>query len=193
MVPTSPSLLERLRQQPDPESWRRLHDLYLPLIQQWLSRMPGLRDEIDDITQEVLTVLVKELPTFQRRREGSFRAWLRMITANRLRSYWRDRQRQPVAGVEEIELLVQNLRDPHSELSREWDQQHDRHVLRQLLEVVRSDFSKSSWSAFERMQLDGASATQIARELGLSPNAVLLAKSRVLKRLREEAAGLVDC
>jgi RNA polymerase sigma-70 factor (ECF subfamily) len=192
MDPTSPSLLERLQKQPDSESWRLLYYLYRPLIRRWLSRIPNLRDEIDDLVQEVLAVLVRELPGFERRREGSFRAWLRMITANRIRGYWRDKQRRPTAGGQDVEHLLDSLKDPHSALSHQWDEEHDRHVVQRLLTLVQADFSASTWLAFKRMQLDGVPAGRVARETGLSENGVLLAKSRVLKRLRDEAVGLVD-
>jgi hypothetical protein len=46
--------------------------------------------------------------------------------------------------------------------------------------------------AFRRYALGGEPAVQIARELGLSLNSLLLANSRVLNRLRQEAAGLVE-
>jgi RNA polymerase sigma-70 factor (ECF subfamily) len=40
--------------------------------------------------------------------------------------------------------------------------------------------------------VDGRPAADVARELGLTVNAVVKAKSRVLNRLRQEAAGLLD-
>ena len=74
MNPTSQSLLERLkRPRPDAADWRRLHDLYRPLIGQWLARMSDLRNEADDLAQEVLVVVFRELPNFERRREGPAR------------------------------------------------------------------------------------------------------------------------
>jgi RNA polymerase sigma-70 factor, ECF subfamily len=192
MLSTSLSLLERLQRQPDPESWQRLHDLYRPLIRQWLARVPGLGGEADDLTQDILAILVRELPGFERRREGSFRAWLRVITVNRVRSFWRDRRRRPQAGGGDAEQFLASLEDPGSELSRHWDHEHDRHVLDRLMELVRTDFSAATWSAFERFAIEGVPAARVALEAGISENAVLLAKSRVLRRLREEAAGLVD-
>ena len=57
---------------------------------------------------------------------------------------------------------------------------------------VQSDFAPATWQAFLRHVLEGKPAAQVAEELGLSLNSVLLAKSRVLKRLRQELAGLVD-
>ena len=73
-----------------------------------------------------------------------------------------------------------------------WDREHDQHVVASLLERVQGDFAPVTWQAFLRHVQEGEPAGQVAEALGLSLNSVLLAKSRVLKRLRQEAAGLVD-
>jgi RNA polymerase sigma-70 factor (ECF subfamily) len=191
---TSQSLLDRLKHaQPDARDWHRLQDLYLPLIRSWLSRVPGVRDEVSDLSQEVLVVIVRELPAFERRRDGAFRAWLRQITVNRVRAFWKARHRQPVAGLgDEADRLLAQLEDSTSDLARQWDRDHDRHVFDRLLTAVKPDFEPGTWDAFTRFALEGRPAAAVARELGLSQNAVVLAKYRVLKRLREEAAGLID-
>ncbi len=69
---------------------------------------------------------------------------------------------------------------------------HDEHVAAALMRRVQGDFAPATWQAFRRHVLEGQPATAVAGELGLSLNAVLLAKSRVLKRLRQELAGLVE-
>lgn len=98
MNTTSLGLLERLKHaEPDASEWRRLRDIYLPMFRHWLSRLPQLHDEVDDVVQEVLVVLFRELPSFERRRDGSFRAWLRQITVNRMRGYCKTRRKQPLA------------------------------------------------------------------------------------------------
>jgi len=78
---TPVSLLDRLRHRPDPRSWERLVQLYEPFIRRHLSD-PALGADTDDLVQEVLAVLVRALPSFRRGRDGSFRAWLRTVTAN---------------------------------------------------------------------------------------------------------------
>lgn len=192
-TPTSLSLLERLRRQPDEPAWGRLHAIYLPLIQCWLARVPGLKDEASDLAQEVFLVVVRELPAFERQREGSFRAWLRRVTVNRARTFGKQRQRRPIAGLgDATDAFLDRLIDPASDLAREWDREHDRHVLQKLLDVVRPDFAANTWEAFRRFALEDQPAARVAAELAVSENAVLLAKSRVLKWLREEAAGLID-
>ena len=193
MNTTSLGLLDRLRRaNPDAADWRKLQDVYLPLIRHWLSRLPDLHDEIDDLTQEILVVLFRELPVFERRRHGSFRAWLRQITVNRTRTYYKSRRKQPLAGDSEAERLLTQLEAPSSELSRQWDRDHDKHVFEKLLAHVQPDFAPTTWQAFIRFALDGQAAARVAAELGISQRAVVQAKSRVLKRLREEAGELMD-
>jgi RNA polymerase sigma-70 factor (ECF subfamily) len=101
MNPTSLSLLDRLKvARPDASDWSRLQGVYLPLIQRWLGRVPGLGDESADLAQEVLIVVFREVRRFDRRREGSFRAWLRRVTVNKIRNYCRRRHRRPAVGLD---------------------------------------------------------------------------------------------
>jgi RNA polymerase sigma-70 factor (ECF subfamily) len=96
VYPTSLSLIDRLKAaRPEDNDWERLQDIYLPLIQRWLRHVPGLAAEADDLVQEVFVVVIREFARFERRREGSFRAWLRTITANKARNYCKQRQRRP--------------------------------------------------------------------------------------------------
>src|SRR5262249_36626368 len=92
---TPVSLLDRLRHQPTQEDWKLLEQLYRPLIQHWLARDPTLRDEADDLVQDVLVVLVRQIVAFRHDRDGSFHRWLRTITIRRLQAHWQARKRRP--------------------------------------------------------------------------------------------------
>ena len=190
---TSASLLERLRTAPDEAAWRRLDELYRPLIRRWLLRDPSLGEEAEDVVQEVMAVLVRELPDFQRQRNGSFRRWLRTITVHRLGAFYRSRKNRPLALGSPLEdSPLMQLADPNSELGSQWDREHDRYVLHRLMELIAPLFEPTTLAAFRRVALDGIAPAQAAEELGVSLNAVLVAKSRVLSRLRQEAEGLID-
>jgi len=161
--------------------------LYTPLLHVWLGSAGLQPADRDDLTQRALEVLVRQLPTFQHTgRTGAFRAWLRGITTNLLREFWRTR---PTPASESV---LEQLADPGGRLSVIWDEQHDRHVLHALLDQIRPEFESTTWAAFQRTALDGAAPRAVAAELGITTNAVFIAKSRVLARLRERAAGLVD-
>jgi RNA polymerase sigma-70 factor (ECF subfamily) len=194
MSDTSASLLDRLRLQPDEAAWQRLINLYTPLIHGWLRRAADLQNDADDVVQEVLTVVVRRLPQFRRQdRAGSFRRWLKTITINCLRDHWKAQRTRPQApGTSDFQQMLNQLEDPDSALSRQWDQEHDQHVTRQLLEMIRPAFEATTWQAFRRVALEGAPPDSVAAELGISVNAVFIAKSRVLSRLRQEGAGLLD-
>src|SRR5262245_56992205 len=190
---TSTSLLDRLRHSPDEESWRRLNDLYRPLIRRWLLRDPTLEADVEDLTQEILTVVCREVVGFERQRTGSFRKWLRTITAYRLRGYYRRRRVAPYPqGEGPGEGPWDQLADDRSELAQRWDQEHNEDVVRRLLELTAEKFNAKHVSAFRRHVLDQVSAAEVAAELEVTVAVVLNAKSRILKHLREVGRGLLD-
>jgi RNA polymerase sigma-70 factor (ECF subfamily) len=194
MPETSFSLLEQIRLQPDAGAWQRVVELYTPLIRGWLYRYGVPAHDADDLTQEVLGAVVRDLPDFRHdQRRGALRRWLRTITVNRLRNYWRARRNRPVSvGGSDFEEALDQLEDPESRLSRFWDEQHDRHVLRRLLARIEPDFEPATWQAFHRLVVEGKATAEVAAELGITANAVRIAKSRVLQRLRREIGGLLD-
>jgi len=189
---TSISLLERLRAAPEDSDWSRLQEIYLPLIRKWLGRVPGLGEEAGDLAQEVLIILVRELPQFKRERDGSFRAWLRLVTVNRLRSYRKQKARRPKLSLEAADAFIDSLADPNGDLAQEWEREHDRHVFQKLLAIVRSDFGAATWTMFEQFALQGLPAAEVAARLNVSVNSVIQAKARILKRLRQEAGEFLD-
>jgi RNA polymerase sigma-70 factor (ECF subfamily) len=191
MPETPVSLLERLRVCPDEASWQRLVALYTPWIRDWLRRQGLGPADSDDLVQEVLVVLLRELPSFTHDlRRGAFRRWLRAITLNRLRVFWRQRPARPAPAL--LEGVLAQLEDPASDLSHAWDREHNEHVIRRLLELLEPEFEATTWRAFRLTVLEGRPTAEAAAELGMSPVAVRVAKSRVLSRFRREIEGLVD-
>jgi DNA-directed RNA polymerase specialized sigma24 family protein len=191
---TSASLLERLRDRTDSDAWRRMHDLYSPLIRVWLGRYGLPECDVDDISQTVLGAVVANLPEFQHNgRVGAFRSWLRTITVNSVRQKFRMDQRRPDApGGRALLAGLSEWEDPESGLSQLWDRAHDAHVLKTLLTWAEPEFEATTWQAFRRQVLEEARPNTVAAELETTVNAVLIAKSRVLKRLRALSRGLID-
>lgn len=191
MNSTSHSLLELVRAGPDGLAWQRWHALYEPLIRGWLQRKRLVVSDRDDIVQDVLTVVVRRLPEFHHNgRVGAFRLWLKTIAINCLREYWkrlRDHPHRVVAS-----NILNDWADPHSSLSLEWDREHDRQLVQKLLAFLQPEFTPVTWQAFHQVVIEGKKASDVALALAITLNAVYIAKSRVLTRLRHEAAGLVD-
>ena len=194
MHETSLSLLERLRQSPENESWNRLVELYTPLIRAWLRRYDVQDSDANDLVQDVLLAVSKDLSKFEHAgHPGAFRGWLKTILINRLRKFWRARDRRPQArGDSDIDARLAQLDNPASEMSQIWNREHDQYVLRQLMALTEPHFEPNTWKAFCRVALDGAKADAVAQEMGISRNAVVIAKCRVLHRLRQESEGLIE-
>ncbi len=190
---TSISLLERLAGQPNDDDWRRLVELYDPLLRAWMAQMGVAPSEADDLAQEVLLVVFQEIGTFERRGKGAFGGWLRTILVHRVRDHFRSQKYRPTATGDSAFLgRLHELESREGELSQLWDREHDRHVAAALMRRVQGDFAPVTWQAFCLYVLEGQPAAQVAAQLGLSMNSVIVAKSRVLKRLRQELAGLVE-
>ena len=91
-----------------------------------------------------MQIVVKELPRFEHnRRKGAFRAWLRQVVANRLRSFRRSRANKLQGfGGSGYARLAEQLVDPGSDASRAWDERHNQHVIQHLLKVCRASISR---------------------------------------------------
>lgn len=194
LVPTSPSLLDRLHENADPTAWDRLTSLYSPLIRGWLRKHDIRQDDADDLVQEVLVIVVRRFPEFRHNtRTGAFRAWLRTITLNVCRDFWKSNRLRPNApGGSDFGGYLEQLADDTNPLAQQWDRDHDVFVTKRLLAMIQPQFEATTWNAFCRLAIEGQSAAEVAKDLGITPNAVFIAKSRVLAKLREEAAGLVE-
>ena len=194
MDETRQSLLLRA-QAGEEDAWKDLTDLYRPLIIGWLNRQGVPASDLEDLSQDVLLSVVKHLPGFEHSgqpgRVPLLAAHHRLQPHGRLLAGASTRAPRPAAAARATAAL-QQIADPESDLNRQWDEEHDRYVLRCLLDMVEAEFEPATLRAFRRLALDGASGAEAAEELGLSVAAVYMAKSRVLSRIRQEAEGLID-
>lgn len=194
MPDTSASLLEELRTRPSEQAWQRMVQVYDSLFRGWLTAQGVHPDDSDDLVQEILLVMMRKLPEFEHQgKPGSFRAWARQVALNCVRRSWRTKKRVPVAtGDSEFLSYLNQLSDAGSELTQEWDRQHDRVVVQRLLDLIRVDSDSQVWEAFSLHVVKGEPVSTVTETLGVKPGYVYVAKSRILNRLRELADGLVD-
>ena len=192
---TSLSLLDQLCNHADADAWKQLVDVYTPVLRAWLRRYEVLSAaDVDDLVQDVLLTLSKELPQFRpNQRPGAFRAWLRTILVNRLRYFWRSRQHRPQAiGGSDFAQQLEQLSDGQSQMSKLWDSEHDRQVMQRLFALVKPRFAPETWQAFRMQMVDGMSAESVAAEMQMPLHSVYAAKSRVLKMLRTLAGEIIS-
>jgi RNA polymerase sigma-70 factor (ECF subfamily) len=186
------SVLKRARSK-DPQAWRRLIDLYQPLVRFWCSQA-GLRGpDAEDTTQEVFAAAALNLDGFHRDRPGdTFRGWLRTITRNQVLLHFRRSQgkAQAEGGSDALHKLQQT---PDPLAGREEEEGTEMaQVYRRALEQVRAAFEEPTWQAFWRTAIEGQSPTALTAELSMTPAAIRQAKSRVLRRLRDELGEVLE-
>ncbi len=187
MQTTSVSLLERLRRPAEAEAWSRFVRLYTPLLHSWANRLGLTGADADDLVQEVLTLLVKKLPEFAYDPRQRFRGWLWTVTLNQFRA-GRRRKSLPLEDGEDrlADLAGDDARD---ELEQA---EYRRYLIGRALKLMRDEFQPSTWRAFWECAAEGRTAAVVAGRLGITVDAVYAAKSRVLRRLRQELDGLLD-
>jgi RNA polymerase sigma-70 factor (ECF subfamily) len=181
---TPVSLLQRLRQPDAHQAWDCFVELYTPLLYYWARRMALQPHDAADLVQDVFALLVLKLPEFHYDDNRSFRGWLRAVTVHK----WRERCRRRSPGADG------SLADQPDNRQAEdlWEAEYRQEVTRQALRIMQTDFEPATWKACWETVAVGRPAAEVAAELGLSVNAVYLARTRVLRRLRQELSDLLD-
>lgn len=188
MDTTSLSLLKRLRSSSDDQAWKRFVNLYAPLIFHWGKSQNLSDDDASELVQEVMQILVVKMREFQYNPNKRFRGWLRTIAANK------------ATDIHRRNNVRRTTHDQHSILSITTadnvdlfaEAEYRTFLAHRAMELMKSEFDKTSWSACHQHLIEGKKADQIAANLGITINMVYLAKSRILARIREELDGLVD-
>jgi RNA polymerase sigma-70 factor (ECF subfamily) len=186
------SLLERVRGH-DPEAWRRLFQLYQPLVLFWCARAGVNATDAEDVVQEVFAAAAAALDRFRRDQPGdTFRGWLRTITRNQILQLYRRYRGQPQAtggsdALHDLQDVADPLPGPGEEESLEIDL-----LYRRALELVRGEFAERTWQAFWMTVVEGREPAMLTEELHMTVNNIRQAKSRVLRRVREEVGDLLD-
>lgn len=191
---TPVSLLLRLKQDSQ-AAWERVVRLYAPLVFRWCRRGGLQPADAADVGQEVFQAVARGIHDFRRERAGdTFRGWLSTITRNKVRDFFREQhaELQAVGGdgaFEQLKNLPFNEDDDPSNVT---DPAERTLLLHQALRIIRVEFEDSSWAAFWRTAVEGQAPLDVAEDLGISVNAVYVARSRILRRIREEFQDLVD-
>jgi RNA polymerase sigma-70 factor (ECF subfamily) len=182
---TRPSLLLRIRDPRDSESWQRFVDIYGPLVYRSCRRR-GLQDaDAAEVMQEVLLQVNRSMAQFEYQPDqGRFRNWLGAVIRSKLsRLHRRDQRSHEKILEEECRAVARDT---------QWDEEFNRYVLETALEQIRPHFTDRTWQAFEQVWIDRVAASEVAQRLGEPLDRIYVAKSRVLKRLQAAVQELAD-
>lgn len=180
MSSTRRALLDQVKVN-DPQSWSDFVETYRPLILQTVIQRGVPQNDVQDVVQDVFTRLVRELPRFSYDRDrGRFRSWLRRVTTNAVFDWHRKRQKVNGLG-HEVQSLAEICECVHQDSQRE--------LMQLAMRRVKAETRSRTWACFEQHLVLGRPADEIARELGLTTNAVYINSSRVLDRVRQSCHG----
>ena len=189
---TRVSLLARLKSGLDDRAWEEFVELYAPVVYGF-ARKRGLQDaDAADLMQEVLRSVARNASRMDYDpRRGTFRGWLYTVTRNKIYNYLNGQKNRPRAvGDTAAHERLDAIPDPSAMPDADWELEYQRRLSAQAMEIVRNEFQTNSWKAFWGTAVEGRSANEVGQELGMSPGAVYVAKSRIIARLREEVQRL---
>ena len=192
-IPTRQSLLSRLKNWDDQESWRDFFDTYGRLIY-GLALKSGLTDaEAQDAVQETVLSVAKQMPRFTYNPAlGSFKGWLLQITRRRIVDQLRKRQPAGSAGTTDdprrtIEELAAEAPDP---LSAIWESEWKKNLLEVAMGRVRRHVHPKQFQMFDLYVTQQWPMESVTSTLAVSPAQVYMAKLRVGRMIRSEIRAL---
>lgn len=197
LMPTRQSLLSRLRDWEDQESWQDFFNSYWKLIYRVATRS-GLGDaEAQDVVQETVLSVAKQMPDFHYDPAlGSFKSWLLLITRRRIADHLRKRGREPAWGAPGEEepgrtalierIPEQSPQDP----GMFWDEEWQRNLLQAALDRVRQKVNPRQFQIFDCYVLKCWPVQDVTRMFKVSAGQVYLTKHRIAALLKKERQSL---
>jgi RNA polymerase sigma factor (sigma-70 family) len=187
---TSASLLGRLCDAADVEAWSEFVDRYVPGIYIWCRRWHLQEADAQDVSQEVLLKLVRQLRAFQYDSARCFRGLLYTVTRNVLCDMLKGRQRAGQVGADsQVEKLLDN-EEAREDLAKRLEDEFDKELLELAMQRVRLRVKPTTWEAFRLVAIEGLSAEEAAARLGARDGTVRVHRARVAAMLHEEVAKL---
>ena len=183
---TRNSLILRLRDREDADSWREFVSIYEPVIYRVAMRRGLQHADAMELVQRVLLAVARAVDRFQPdSSRAKFRTWLYRITHNEFCREYRALCKHSASGDTAVQALLDQQPDAETE---DFGTEYRRAIFRWAADRVRPTVKPSTWHAFWMTAVEGVAVEDAAEETGLSVGAVYIARSRVMARLRKQAA-----
>jgi RNA polymerase sigma factor (sigma-70 family) len=200
LLPTSASLLQRLKDPADQASWDQFYELYRELIFS-VARRAGLNEaEAGEVVQDTLISVARKMPEFTYDpAKDSFKGWLLTVSRWRIRDQLAKRadgpQQEPARRYEQEQdsrtATIERVADPTGpELEHIWEQEWEAHVLQKALARIKRQVHPQHYQIYHLNVILGQSAREVSRALGVNTAQIYLAKHRVGFLLKREANRL---
>ncbi len=193
LLPTRQSLLSRLKDWDDQDSWRDFFELYWRLIFD-VARKSGLSEaDAQDVVQETIMAVANQMPEFRYDpTRGRFKGWLCQITRRRIADRLRKQYREPRVVSQEGDVhTLESISDGSVEsMEALWDAEWKQQLYQLALERVKRRIRPEHFQIFDLYVLQGWPVTQVAKALGASLPLIYVTRHRVSLLLRKEIKRL---
>jgi len=194
LPPTRKSLLIRLKNWGDEESWHEFYQIYERLIYESALKA-GLRNvEAQEVVQETLLSVAKKIAGFDYNPEtGSFKGWLLQITRRRIIDQFRKRKPEATPSANGAVLPgVEQMSDPSSRLEALWNEEWHLALLDMARVVVKRKVGARQYRMFDLYVLQQLPLKNVTKTLGVNAAQVYMAKYRITKLLKKELHNLEE-
>ena len=196
LIPTRYSLLSRLKDWDDNESWRVFFDTYWRLIYVMALKAGLTQTEAQEVVQETIICVAKDIQKFKRdRQSGTFKGWLRNLTRWRIADQFRKRTGLARGGGDNTERNSQPMDAlpdlPDEPNESDWEEEWQSHLLRTAMQRVKRHVPEEQYQLFDFYVVKEWPVSRITQTMGVSANQVYLAKYRITRLVRKEV-GLLE-
>ncbi|MGD2108358.1 MAG: sigma-70 family RNA polymerase sigma factor [Phycisphaerae bacterium] len=183
---TRSTLLRRVRDLDDKEGWAEFDKLYRPLLVGYARRRYVPADVAEELAQQCLVAIVSRIGQFEKK--SSFRGWLRAMVDHKISDHFtkKSRERSADTGV------LRHSPDPGPTPAEAWEKSWDEAHLTHFVATLRTNFAQHTLQAFALYVLQERPVREISEVLSMTPNQVYVAKSRVLRFIRERCEHVVE-
>jgi RNA polymerase sigma-70 factor (ECF subfamily) len=184
---TRQSLVARIRSVEDHGAWQEFVAIYRPVVYR-LARQRGLQHaDAEDLAQRVFIAVGRAIGRWQPDPErGRFRAWLGTIARNAIFNMLSRGRPDAAAGGSGVLELLEEQPEPDERAREALAREHRRSLFRWAAHRVRDEFGEETWTAFWQTAVEGRGVDDVAAQLGKTPGAIYAARSRIMRRLRDE-------
>lgn len=193
-LPTRSSLLVRLKEWNDSESWDEFfHSYSRSILNLGLKR--GLnRSEAEEVVQETMVAVARQMPGFTYDRAlGSFKGWLFTITRRAIGKQLAKRlaaASPSVPASEDSPEMLDTLADPTPGLEQQWDEEWRLNLLQIAVDRVRRKVKPKQFQMFDLYVTQHLPMDQVTRMLNVNSPQVYMAKLRIAQMIRHEVSAL---
>lgn len=189
--PTRRTLLLRLRDWKDDQSWQEFYGIYARLIRGTALKAGLTREEAQEVVQDTMVAVARQIRDFNYDPHiGSFKNWLLRITQRRATDQLRKRRPDASPRRGSDTQVLQAVPDPSSAMEAMWDEEWMRALKQLALVFVRRRVSPTQYRMFEMYVMERRPLAEIRRILGVSTAQIYMAKYRITRMLKKEVRRL---